>query len=97
MSTDYGLKCIDCNKSICPDNLGEYAVHDALKAISALANLRRAISAVSSIGVLDVEVSAYWCPQMFNYFLDWALEHHQHKLVVVDEYGKEYPAAPKRV
>jgi len=90
MSTDYGLKCLDCNKSIVPENLGSYAINDVLKAVSALADLKRAVIAVS-VGTLQVEVSAYWCPESFDDLLDFAAEHHQHELVIVDEYGREGP------
>lgn len=95
MSTDYGLKCVDCDKSFVPDNLGSYAIHDALRAVNALADLRRAQKAIRSFGVMEVEVSAYWCPERFNDFLDWVEEHHQHKLVVVDEYDEEYTTPTK--
>jgi len=91
MSTDYGLKCLTCNKSIVPDNLGAYAIPDVLKAINALSDLQRAVNALRVFGVLDIEVSAYWCPERFSDLLDFAAEHHQHRLVIVNEYDREGP------
>jgi hypothetical protein len=91
MSTDYGLKCLDCDKSIVQDNMRQYEANDALNAVIALAALKRAINDVSSYGCLSVDVSADWCTFGFDRFLDWIYKHYQHRLVVVDEYGKENP------
>jgi len=94
MSTDYGLRCVDCDSNRVQENLGRYAIEDILKAVPALARLKQA-AIEASVGVLDIELSCYCVPYMFNDFLDWVVEHHEHKLVMVDEYGDEYIPKPK--
>ena len=93
MSTDYGIRCVDCNIDKVPDNLKRYAIEDIFEAVPALVNLKKAADD-ASIGVLMIEVSTD-CVQGFSDFLEWIVEHHQHKLVMVDEYGDIYTPKQK--
>lgn len=96
MSTDYGFYCQQCDEAIIPDNLGSYAIWDALKAFHAMADLSRAARSVRQVGTLDVDVSAYWCYMSFSDLLEFAEKHEHHLCFVADEYGNTYDAATQK-
>ena len=91
MSTDYGLKCLDSIDEIIPENCLFYPLPDVLKIAGMFADLSRAVRVIKDTGSLDIQVSAYWCPEQFEEFLAWTEKHHKHRLMIVDEYGNDYP------
>lgn len=85
MSTDYGFKCRECDRTVEIDNMRQFAAK-ALHAV--LAGLDK-IKAVRSIPMISVE----WESGSYSIreALDFAIEHHDmgHTVVVADEYGRE--------
>ena len=87
MSTDYGLKCADCNQVIIQENLSKWAVEPLVEAAE---HIERFMAAFDRVSELSMEISAYWCSYDLPALLRWIAQHSHHKLIVVDEYGKEY-------
>jgi hypothetical protein len=85
MSTDYGLKCKQCDKSIVPDNMRSYDIDYIVKHLPDLVALGKAHNALRAY----IYITTHWCDN-FNDFLDWIVAHETHPLVVVDEYGDEH-------
>ena len=87
MSTDYGLKCVDCDATYVGDNMKKWAVDPLPEEAEAI---KRFMDALDRLSHISLEVSAYWYTDDLIGFLRWIAQHSTHKLVVVDEYGKEY-------
>lgn len=92
MSTDYGFKCVDCDKVAVIDN-ARYGNVDELKVV--LANIA-AIQTVRKAG-LSVEMGSH----LYNFSgaLDLAAEHVAlgHRVVVSDEYGRAWDECGERI
>ena len=87
MSTDYGLRCLDCMEDCVNENMGEYAAQIAMDGAEQLVALYEWYRTQS----VSVEISAYWCHNLVD-FIEWLNLHKGHRFVIVDEYGKEHPA-----
>lgn len=87
MSTDYGLRCKQCNSDVVPDNMRMYGIDIIKRDILALIELGKVYPKLDGG---DVEIHAYWCDYGFKDFLTWLVTHENHALVVVDEYGHEH-------
>jgi hypothetical protein len=83
MSTDYGIHCLDCKKSIIIDGMREYYVEDVLKNIPILAVLHNTL--MSTKGGLDIYVSSSGCDD-FTDLIEFIEEHATHHITVIDEY-----------
>lgn len=57
MTTDYGLKCLDCNESCVQDGVSKSTAVNILSAVHPLVNLREITNVIGYLG-LDVDLSA---------------------------------------
>ena len=83
MSTEYGLKCVTCNKKILGYNLRLYVAEVIMEHLSQLAKLYTI--AMQSIPNLDVEIKLMGCCN-FNEILEFVYEHNDHGIELIDEY-----------
>jgi hypothetical protein len=84
MSTDYGLRCIECDADLVLEGLHKWGAEIARDRRALIRTLY--VSAVA----LEADVSTYWLPGgavALEQLSDFIGAHEGHTLVVVDEYG----------
>lgn len=83
MATDYGLYCQRCDAVWITDNVGKDEGQDIIKDIHTLAKLREVMDVLR----LDLYLSTHFSSEnSLHGLLDFAYLHHNHTLVVMDEY-----------
>ena len=83
MSTDYGIKCLDCNDEYITEYLGEYMISDVIEQSS---SIKTFFDSYKNVGV-SIDVTAYWCPNGLTDLFEFISKHADHKLVEINEYG----------